>query len=1070
MIIDLSQIHATPQVEPDDELYENSNSAGDSDSDSDEDTGIVLSLTLPAAAAGDNQKDDLDLAKLLGGGKGLEITVIGAVISEGLSRPYEAALQLLSTKVFTAAEEDKILDCPCRLCISQSSNARYLSGIIGAISYEKQAYSGDTPYYLYNLEIICPLDALKFTGELKTYLKKLSEESSGEDSVDYENLTVIDAVRALFQRCGIAKITCPLENQTSPNQNQNSGQQNGVKTPALSDYGTDKLIAQGDVCDYEYLQRLLVLNGLNYNFIHKENSFYPEAYLTPMGDFDDEKSREVTVSSSSGAIVFSNFSLRRQSSKQASQLDPGYRELYSYLDNLGDDAEDIDVAKFYLENLKNALNNRATEGRATGSDVRLLCGNGIAIGDFYPSDDALSLKIENIKTVCSAPPSDLALPGIPGDNQIEQEISLISCADTGTPGSRAVCRGLGLIGYFESLKARPAGFGMQKSDSAPGFAPGQGLRTLEAVVCDEKGSTDPDKADSYDASAPGPVPSVFYALPSGSGEIIKVKALSLLNGNGNGLFALPRVGEKILVLSSGSQYYLMGFLRAPGPYGADDFVYGSASHDAALSELREPGALNSSRWSFTDLSDTASDHVNSYSIGFESLGDQASYFKACAIDKSLSLLIGKLAAENNSKQYRTVYDEADTTDTGNSDKAKIAISTRTTNFTEALSNYESAQNAYAEDQTDSNLKQTASAVEDLTAANKALDNAVKDLVDNINAVTHTIKQKEDDYDKDKVDENIKQTYATPRLKLYASEGNVEVIAPSGRFDVRAASSTANVSGTLVLKGKKVVINADDSLKLSVGGNSISMDHSKITIKSQKWTEVNGILDARLLMDGLSGISMNGMNVTGTGFMGASLSDAFGGKVASSLGGIKLSGLDVSMATTGKIDSIKNLAKLLKAICQETGALVTAAKGTTSSRANAICYAVDDTANLIAKAATYRQKVKSGQCDTLTEVLGFLELLSSMASLLINTMYKVDANYWDEYVNEAKTVTRIDAAKMGLLIYNLNTVAAFFPAVIATLRSQASSVTIKPGIIKVAAQNKEEKTVQTKLSNTPVIGL
>ncbi len=1010
-------------------------SAQGATSTNNEQTGITLSLLLPSSGTDENQTGDPDLASYLG--SDINVTVIGAAISEGLSRPYEASLQLLANKVLTPDDENKIIDSPCRLCISQSSNTRYLSGIIGAVAYEKQVYSADDSYYLYNLEIICPLDALKFSGQLKTYLKNSAQQSSDDKSQDYENLNVIDTVRALFQRCGFAKITCPLENDQSQEQNPDND------APSLSDYGTNKVIAQGDVSDYEYLQRLLVLNGLNYNFIHSQDSFYPEVYLTPLAAFDKENSKEVTISSSSGKIVFLDFSLRRQSSKLSSQFEPGYRELYSYLDNLGDDVEDIEVAKFYLQNLKNTLTSRTEEGKAAGSDVRLLCGNAIEISDFYPSS-SLSLKIESLQTLCTAPPVDLALPGIPMDNQIQQELLLMSIDGIKTPGSRAVCRGPGLIGYFESLKAHPA-FCMRQERADPVYAPGTGLRTIEAVVCNEDGSTKPGTADSYDDCAAGPVPSVFYALPSGSGEVIKVKALSLLNGNGNGLFALPRVGEKILVLSSGSQYYLLGFLRASGPYGADDFVYGSSEHDADLAKLRRPGTVNSSRWSFSDLSDTTSDHVNSYSIGFESIGDQAAYFKSCAFDNSLSLLIDKLQVENNSKKYKTTYE-----------LYSGDVSDAASEFTKAKKNYETAQNAYAQEPTVANLKKTADAVNDFTKKSEAFDEAVNKLVTDVNAVTAGINGTDDS-----------SSYKTPRLKLYASEGNVEVISPAGRFDVRAENSTSNVSGTMVLKGKKVVINADDSLKLSVGGNVISLDHNSISIKSQKWTAVNGILDARISMDGLSGISMNGMKVTGTGFLGASLSDAFGGKVSLSHGTLAAKGVRVSITTPSKFDISTNLVQLAEKITQEIATLATAAAGTTADSAEAICYGVSDSINEICKIITFTNDYKtSAEKEAVILVTGILDIISTAASVIITTCSKADSSYWSQYINKQQTVTNLDAAKMALLIWNLSLTATFFCTIIPLL---SKSVKIDTGgNIKFKAEELKEVDKTNTDAQSPLV--
>lgn len=607
---------------------------------------------------------------------------VKAVICEGISRPYSATVTIISPKLFSDSEESEILGSPVRLKAEQSSTQvfhakdgktlgsaartqRSWCAIISALSFVKLLFEKDKMAgAVYELTLSDPLGALKY-----------SFDAAASESNVQGRLT------ALFKKAGISQVSSNFD-------------QDEIFYD-LPCYGLN---------DYVYLHRLMFLNGINYNFEHGTGSFVPSAFLSRDRTFLSSDQKELSASlhaSGSAAFVLKNFQYRRLQTAGDYQQNLTYAVLGNLAGNVAaaDDDQVNEAAQAFLANLDLTKASCSCQIAAKVSDISLQCGRPLKLGDFndlqlVPKETVLHCETSysfakasnaNQSGQQSSPPkyrqayeAYASSRGASSDDVLEQNVRFLKIGSD-NPGSLIApgCADLALLqDCFETEPAAPAPGPSEILPRHGSLDAMVRLGTFEAEVCDEKGST----ALSYDesTSGEGEVPSCFYAKPlSGSDRsIIKVQALSVLGGNGRGMFALPRPGERVLILASGSRYYLLGYLTAPAAYGTYD-----VASSFKVENPYSPALAQSSRWVYStdaNVIDTVSSgsegeskgqsdssgyqkitERNYYGISFEQFDSEADFIASAALDGSLPLLVKELAAANgNNNSYETAYEAA----------------------------------------------------------------------------------------------------------------------------------------------------------------------------------------------------------------------------------------------------------------------------------------------------------------------------------------------------------------------------------------------------------------------------
>lgn len=161
-------------------------------------------------------------------------------------------------------------------------------------------------------------------------------------------------------------------------------------------------------------------------------------------------------------------------------------------------------------------------------------------------------------------------------------------------------------------------------------------------------------------------------------------------------------------------------------------------------------------------------------------------------------------------------------------------------------------------------------------------------------------------------------FQTPvgNITLGSSEGSISMVSPT----IRANGDTCEISC------KKMLISADESITFSVGGNSVGIDRNGTSMVSRKWQSAPGLFDTYIYMDGISGISIGGLNTSINSMFGTSISDAFGSSLSLCNGTAALAGRTCSINTSDLISAIKDTIHILFTTLTSTADLITGGVG------------------------------------------------------------------------------------------------------------------------------------------------
>lgn len=957
--------------------------------------------------------------------------VVKAVITEGLSRSYQAAITLITGQIFSDeavtdddgqvtqnSDEDVILGSKVRLKIEQvltdaegqsATAVRYLCGKISKLCFVKRVYDQGTAVgAVYELTISDPLLSLKqsFDGAAK------------ESSVQ-------DRLTALFNKCEMTSDLSQIKTE--------------IALQDLQSYG---------MSDYVYLHRLMFLNGINYNYVHSSNSFTPKVCLSTGWTFFEEKQTELTAaldSSGSSDVLLGNFKYGRLSDPSSYKENSSYAALRSLVKSAmaRDDKTINEAADCFLSNLNNTAKSFSYEIAAKAGNINLTCGTELQITDYNNLKIAVrdsSLQCETSYTLSedqSQNPdwAEAYLAYAKGrhssENMSEQNVQFLrlSTAQSG-PGSLVDPQSAQLA----SLGAEFIGsLGDQSAASEPGLAgkanpsldvTGE-LSSFEAVVCDENGKTDRSfKESTTNASE---VPTSFYAKPLSGGEdraVITVQALSFVGGNGHGLFALPRPGERVLILSMGSRYYLLGFLTAPDTYGTYD-----AASGVRIASPYSPALQGSARWMYSTDDNAAgkSYQRNYYGISFEQFESNADYVAASLYDGSLPMLVNQVqvASSDEDKAYLTAYENS-----------KDSLETSFDNLIEERGKLASLTSS-----------DDASTV-DVLGKYALLQSGSASLADTL-------------FDKD--------YKASPRLKLYAGNGNIDLISPEGGVNVKADSSSYEATDSIVLDAKKITINASKKLNLIVGDNCIKLTPSGISITS------GGFLsNAKIKVDGSTGVALSGLKIKGTGVMSASLKDGLGGSIGVSKGSLKGCGYKFGFETFTQIDFAMNLVDYITNVTDNIIQANASLSGEASEMWDTLVITEGFVTTMMADGAEAFEKVGEARkepnaSNVWSSVLKIIGLITDIFETIIDYIEVYDEDVFQEYTNSKKNITRMQAIKLTLNSIEALNIATFLTTAVSTMTGNPvleASIAGSPDGVTVKAAKKITNAQDESISLSP----
>lgn len=104
---------------------------------------------------------------------------------------------------------------------------------------------------------------------------------------------------------------------------------------------------------------------------------------------------------------------------------------------------------------------------------------------------------------------------------------------------------------------------------------------------------------------------------------------------------------------------------------------------------------------------------------------------------------------------------------------------------------------------------------------------------------------------------------------------------------------------------KFVVEAKGAIEFKVGKSSVVIGNDGITIKTaSRFANVAGPIDASVKLNPLSGVAISGLNCRVNGFMGASIGDGVGAGASFGSGNASISGANICQRTTPSFDLLK----------------------------------------------------------------------------------------------------------------------------------------------------------------------
>lgn len=512
------------------------------------------------------------------------------------------------------------------------------------------------------------------------------------------------------------------------------------------------------------------------------------------------------------------------------------------------------------------------------------------------------------------------------------------------------------------------------------------IEILEAVVTDGAGNSSgfwpaPNDDPSLKEPIEGAIcicagdntlnPSMFYALPSGKNNPVQVKLTSTVPNTE--IFNIPRIGQKVLILSGNNNYYLHSFLSQKNSSTVTEAnkadrnnrlatVKGFASHcHGARVHVWDPTDISKN----TGIKGYQVDE-SKYSLSKLSLEkntDIKQYVKNKILDGTEASIIEDLISQDNTYKYyqdysgEKAFDESYLVDLNKADCKPLSESSIKKRCQEIKKLVEKTKKESKE--TDDKLNEIQ---KKLDSKNKEME-IINIALNMLSGKEKESKQKEynslkSDYDsltKDKNEAEKKQQekkkaaenalkgldaitnefigvigYPDNCIEKFNDvfkidhEGNLEINCPKGTVKINAESiSLSSLKSTSVTGSGSITLTSPGSIKMGCAGTTLSIASSAIKACSMPFA--NGSMSSfgsTLTLDAFEGTAVKAPAVNISGKFLASVKDGVGAGLNVSKGVSGLSGTEACMSTCTLEKAILNVVKFDTELVSELANTIT----------------------------------------------------------------------------------------------------------------------------------------------------
>lgn len=1048
-------------------------------------------------------------------GLGSPLYVLKATLNEGLDLFASSTIQLLAPKFLSPTAMRKLLhgknarlkltQCPESAAVTGAGadlladavsvglgaerSYRFFSGQIRAVKFlgqtaTLQEQGQKKTLYHYELLLTSPLQAMSDHHQLRSFT----------------NHSVLDVLSSFFDQYLPDRYTI-LEPEKMPDplkQKQQIWVQNGES-------------------DALFVQRLLLLHGLNLSFVYDGQSFLPQLYLSYGATFDQDKKlfsstteQIIATQKNKGSLTpqtdcftISDFASGynedpvTRSYSSAQELLKAFPTLHPLMSRVVVDDVQFKLTKPYTEHVETCLEHflelQQQAIYASANDLALQAGNRLTLTGL--GDDDLELTITQTQTQAIAPlPDNLSLPQALISDLNQPLAALATATASQNSGANASTlssprqRKIEVQMQLKVWEHDTYALDLAKSDysnllQGSSNAPCQ---IFTATVCDANGQivyvgtvdVAVAAAAAADASSSNldrsARPSLFYALIKNSSEPIVFNYQQAHLSTYGGISQYPHMGDRVLLLQNAQGFFFLGFdQNSTASYSMwhNDFWFDqqrakqelsslSLEHSSTAPEFTAPVVVNKDSTESQeqdtqdDTTTESQDTTNRSRLSFDYFDSAADGVAYLCYYDSLDPVWKALSAKYNLQDIWLTYQS--TYQAALKAKAKDIQSTRLT----LLRNLNTSSESQDSQQQELEEKITAfyQQIEDLLSTTCQLLGLSIEETDN----------------------ELLSALRQIRASLLAEQGDILLSAANGTVKVNGQSLALTATNDLNLHAPNITISADTAVQICVGGNAICLTQNGITLDSQKWTNSAGALDALLYIDSINGVTISGLGVAISSYFSASVSDAFGAAVNLSNGSLSLNGITVSQSTTDLVNTIINVSNFATNVITELANLISFLtddqENLNASRASSfIVPEIFNAANFIkAQYDIYKERRETSASArrsmvllVIETVVGALEVLTSAVQ---GVMFACFATVLDKPIPHIPHFTVRDALRAIILLMKTTTLVTSMISAFALLTTKkAASLALVGADIIEEAKNHSELFVSAEISTGPLAG-
>ncbi|WP_295363527.1 hypothetical protein [uncultured Succinivibrio sp.] len=602
-----------------------------------------------------------------------------------------------------------------------------------------------------------------------------------------------------------------------------------------------------------------------------------------------------------------------------------------------------------IENLKN-LNNKTDREKMcyklTASHLIFVPGTVIKAQNYIDSE--IKLIVDNVDLhILAGLDSSVFNTSKEHTPSIEETICAYELDQNKEPGSFA---------DFVEIENKPVAVNKEITVKAET----NNIRILEAVVSDGEGKFSgywpaPEDAPNLKEPLAGSIcicagdntksPSLFYALPSDQNKPVQVHLTSTVENIE--IFNMPRIGQKVLIISGNNNYYLHSFLSQKSSDTISEAE--KAERNNSLASLKTIAThSNGARvhiWDATDNSKNTG--IKGYEVDESSLGisklaiekntDIKQYVKNKILDGTESSLVEALIKQDNTYKYYQDYsgdssikdsylnglsksDCKPLNEKSIKDRCyaiKNLVETTKKDFKEADSKLKEIESNI---KIKNNDKQIAEIAEKKLSGNDKKKK--KKELESINKDIESLTKKKTEADKEQKEKNKAYQNALKGLEAITCEfmtevgypensiesfddvfkidhnGNLEINA-KGTVTINAKSINISSSKSTSLTGSgSITMTSPGSIKMGCAGTTLSIASSAVKVCSIPFA--NGSMasfGSSLTLDAFEGTSVKAPMVNITGKFAVAVKDGVGAGFKASKGVSGINGTETSMVTT-----------------------------------------------------------------------------------------------------------------------------------------------------------------------------